>query len=241
MERAQIRLARAGIGHRPTAMPDPDDKAAPVRYGPRQERIALALSEVSDELAALYRSGLWILANEAMPARVYHLGHAIREIQNRLPNHLGIPGKPLVEYSTTLNAIQRPWEIQVRPLLVMAAVNPGPDDAVSVALPRDLAVRIDHLVREHESSATTRREMYKQMLASRDVPGRAGIPDKVVAAWMQMRPNRFVHVGEAPGATPSWADCQKLWSHLEDLLHALLAPQPAAMDEIDELLDEANS
>lgn len=73
-------------------MHDALEAAVPqLRLNRKQERILLALRNDVPEIAKMYEAGLRLVAEESFPARVYLLGHAMREVINRLPDHYDIP------------------------------------------------------------------------------------------------------------------------------------------------------
>lgn len=111
----------------------------------RQARIADWLEEKRPDLASMYRAARALLAEAAKPGdertRVSHICHSMREIMNRLPGALGIPGTGSGGPRSSTH---------VRKLPVLAARFPNLDlvqDAENVPVPQELAAVLDDLIK----------------------------------------------------------------------------------------------
>lgn len=212
-----------------------------LRLTEKQQRIMIALSKEAPEIAKLYEGGLRIIDQEESPGRVYLLGHALREIRNRVPDHFDIPTPARVPYSDFFVRISPHWKTAVRPRLETTAEELTTQPPL-IAIPIEVAMELDELVRRHDESVGIKRDRHINFLASRDVPGApATYPEPVVKQWINIPGEKFAHMRAGNTEPPIFEECLKYWHIMEDILHAILAPMHESIREIDEILKEANA
>lgn len=221
-----------------------DDAVVPLRLelrlSAKQERVLVTLRREVPEIATMYEAGLRLIADEAFPARVYLVGHAMREIMNRLPDHYDIPQPDPVQYHDVIARISPRWKNSVRPTL--DSVASGPTTRLpEYPVPAEVAFQLDDLIRRHDESVGRRRDAHVRLLASRDVPGAVpAYPEPVIRQWFEIRGVEFAHMRDGRTPPPSVDECLSSWAKMEEILHAILAPKHESFKDIDDVLKEAN-
>jgi hypothetical protein len=212
-----------------------------LRLSTKQERILATLRGDVPEIARMYEAGLRLIADDSFPARVYLVGHAMREIMNRLPDHYDIPMPSQVPYHNVIAGVSSKWKASVRPAIEVAASAPMAQLPV-YSVPAEIVVELDRLIREHDESAGMKRDARIRLLASHDVPGAApAYPEPVIKQWSESRGVEFAHMRAARASPPSFPECLSEWTKMEEMLHAILAPRHESFKEIDDVLKDANT
>jgi len=222
-------------------------------FTPRQMEILEELSKLAPELGALYMGALRIISDDANPARVYFMAHAVREIGNNLPKYLDIPlPKKRVEYVNRLDQLAPRWKAATQSQgnivgPVAGGSSPQAHDSLPqlIPIPGDLFLALDSLFDEHIASRMTRREAAKLMMASMDSSAHSA-PESylvpIVQQWIELV-NWFVgsaHVRAPQKRPPSFQECMEKFRVFEDALYALVCPFYGAVEELDAILEETN-
>lgn len=188
-------------------------------------------------LADLHRAGVLMIEDHAFPARLWLIGHALREIRNRAPELLGYPKVDDVPYSGVIDGIKILWMEEVRSQLVTDDGSGLPKDPIE--LRRNLAEQIDGLVAKHIERAEARQQVQRAFFSA-DASGKA--VDELVDEWTGIKAHKYAHVPVEEIDAGQWLEeCIRLWCTMEVRLNARLASEQEAYDRIDKELEEANT
>ena len=198
------------------------------------------------ELAKVYYAGVRLLSDRHNPARVYLVAHCVREIGNKLPDHLPeVPVRERVEYRDHLDLIAARWEKLPNPPVEIAGVG-NEAAATQVSIPLDLFRRISALVTDHMEGSSSHRKRAEHAFARLD-EGMASDKAHLSALWERWRNVIQWFVGSAhvrnPREMPPSLDieeCERQFGLFENLLYSSLHPFYAPVEELDEILEAAN-
>lgn len=221
----------------------------------RQRQILDKLDDLGPELGDAYQAALLLMADDAFPVRVRLVAHLVREITNRLPDYLDVPvDKGKAEYVNLLDEIAPLWEAEMseqasfarRPSAVQeAGTTPDVTEVRTVKISAGLQRKIDGLLAEHSRSRATARQKLGAVIRSIDNGGRGGSnsdPDPIVGHWKKLT-DWFVKRAHfpGPGKTPAdFEECRLRFAMFESVLFAVLTPFYAAVEGLDEILEQAN-
>ncbi len=123
------------------------------------------LKRNAQSLAELYEGAVLILYQHSLPGRTRFIGHAVREIRNRLPDVFAGPTRvPRLDYRKRVGAISTVWtnaglrkptapsEEELRSPAAAATIG------VPIMIPADIHALINDLISEHQSVPETRAE-----------------------------------------------------------------------------------
>jgi hypothetical protein len=231
-------------------LPDAPAKAAEC-WTPVRLEIRSWLERNAPSLAELYEGAVLLLFVSPVPGRVRMVAHAVREIRNRLPDVISGPmAKSRLDYTTRLDKIACQWEVKglTREGLasqVSAHSAGGSLPSQDVQVDRQIFLEIDSLVRDH--------------IATRSKPGDAAIrlfigiaPENqqmretirpVIEQWLAIT-NWFMGKAHDSGVTDrdcDFAQLCKQFTLFELVLGALVRSFFTTLDDLDEILEDANS
>jgi len=211
-----------------------------LRFTPEQRRIVEALLELgAAEPAQLYLGALLILSRPDFPGAVYLVGHACREIYNRLPCWLDMPIPRRVEYANTLDGILPLWK------RMGSAVGA---QAETINIPAVLYGKLDELIRQHEDSRLLKgRERRTAVFWALGKPHARNDGDSTEAdleSWLRLGDGleAIAHLRAKGKQAPPLERARGALLRLERLLWRRLV-QPAfyeGVEVLDEILREAN-
>lgn len=213
---------------------------------PRQKEMVQTLHKFAPELAKLYYAAVRLLADRQNPARVYLVSHCVREIANRLPDHLlDVPIKRTrVEYRDHLDRIAPRWEELPPPSSDLPL--PKIEARLLVPIPLDLFRMIGALVMDHVAGASSHRERAEQafssldegMLAEKAHLGSLTDRWREIVEWFIAR----AHVGNPNEVPPSVEvrECERRFRLFENLVYSSLHPFFIPVERLDEILEDAN-
>jgi len=167
----------------------------------------------------------------------------VREIRNRLPDAVAGPrtgGR--LDYKTELDNLGRVWEragVVTSPLVKPGEQNGAPINA-KVSLPLRLVRKIEKLISKHKKVRETKKEEASRLIqaaAPETVESRQHL-EACAYHWYQVT-DWFV--GIAHGESTDEATLESNFEHFEALLTSLLGHFFEAVDELDEILEDANA
>lgn len=219
-------------------------------WTPRRLALLQWLQEHAVPLAELYQ-GAVILADQRTAGWTRFVGHAVREIINRLPDVVGEEGVGgRLDYPSRVDAFSGQWKQHKLPtdgtlsgLDVLLGQVPAPGElAGKTVVPADVFIAMAVLVRDHEN---TRKRPLENAMRMR----RALMPEGTDQAT---RPSleQWVEVGnKAVGLTHNQRKKDDELAHMasqvftlfEDTLLGLVSDYFETVKAIDALLDQANS
>jgi len=230
----------------PQAAPD----TAPRYWTPLRERVAKWLDEVAPSLGELYRGALE-LVHTVVPGRVRFICHAVREIRNRLPDALAGEERGRTEYGHLTTRIAKEWEKSGLSLdSVLTPPNSPEANQVSglpdvVTVPRSVLKAVAVLLRDHEAGSRRAQRRFDRLfdaLAPENATQRTEMVPivnqwKEVTRWFESR----AHDDGKRDGEYDWKDLMDHFELFETSLGALAAGFFAGLEEVNALLDEANS
>ncbi|HWB66456.1 MAG TPA: hypothetical protein VG708_06480 [Mycobacteriales bacterium] len=203
----------------------------------------------AEPLEPLFAGGVELVATPNFPGRAYLLAHCMRELCNRLPDYY--PGAAAgeakqVQYVQLLDQLVPIWESEGLPVdgsLPRTAGSTGDAGTARVELPIEVVARISVLVSEHVQGRRRGAHGAEQLFAA---AAQMSAGDQRLAPNVELwrRLGKWsVGRAHAPRRGPlrEAADLEEMFEVLEIALASLLGSAAEAMDELDELLAEANS
>lgn len=212
----------------------------------REERragIRRWLAEHGPAQLEMFDAAIRILEDPDFPGRTPLLGHAVRELRNSLPDLVGVPTVTPLQYRNKVDSLATTWERLAPPSIGLNNDEGLVPDAIE--LPAKLVRKVRALLLDHVGrSGTTGRTKAEQLflaLAPGDNPGVLG---PVVEHWWRVT-EFFMNYTHIPRRGPprdfDTREVEEKFELFEAALAALIGGFYATMDEIDALLDEANS
>jgi hypothetical protein len=227
------------------------------------------LEERASPLAGLYASAVLFLEVPTWPGRHHLLGHAVREIAQRLPDFLDPQPRTRADEASALKSFICAWcsaDLPTSPIgLSTRSSSLSEDDGSastvhqstdqdSLAVPLSVAKAAASLVETYEQAATNNYTKAASIILTgrlRDgqvVPGAihaAGIArDPTVVLWTRTVGwfMKFTHLDPRADRTlPPEDELARQFKIIEDVLEAILAPFYQVVDDLDEYLAIANA
>jgi len=201
-------------------------------------------------LGALYEGSLYILFSDGFPGRVRFVAHAVREIRNRLPDAIAGPKtSKRLDYVGRLDALAKKWQQAGFPIDGSQPVKVMADDALpattDIPIPRSLYSKIALLVRDHiqtrEKPSDAARRLF-QAIDPNNQDAEATLRPRI-QQWLECT-KWFVARVHDNGSTDDQIDAQEMqrqFEIFETTLSALVRGFFKTLEELDEILEEANS
>ena len=205
-----------------------------------QRRIAEALFDLgSEELAHVYLGALRILSQPRFPGAACLVGHACREIYNRLPDRLNIPIPRGVQYADMLDPILHLWKDEAPAIGAQ-----GEPVKISAELYREL----EQLIRQHEDSRSLKRRERRtavfRALGKADERNDSDSSEPDLEDWITLGDglHKLAHLRAKGQGPPTLDDARAALALLERVLWRRLV-RPLfyeGVEALDEILQEAN-
>ena len=211
------------------------------------KRVALLewLEEGAPALAPLYRGALFFAMRESFPGRAHFIAHAMREILNRLPGALGpkVPGGS-AGYEDLTSMVRDRWvaeglpddgRLPVPAESVLSASGPSRRD-VSV----EFLASVGRLIENHRAAEANREARERFGFAALGDEG--PVPRYVVKNWRNLFPDveKYAHAGDEPLPVEADVEWASKFFAFEEALMTVFKPPHENLDDLDQLLDEAN-
>jgi len=190
----------------------------------------------ANPLAETYESALRILKDKHFPDRVLFIAHAVREINNSLPELLAPASKRgRLEYGTLLDKIIPNWS--TIPSLDAMKVEDPADETVKISMRS--ALQIDSLIQAHNKSKELPAQfdaLFKILMSSQ--PSKGDINLKIIKDF---RDTHDIFVGWSKKRTllekpPSEEELHKQFNKFEDTLYSFVGNFFSSTERLDELL-----
>ena len=230
--------------------PDVTDAMVPadtVYWTDRRQKIHIWLDEQAPSLAELYKGAVCLIFDQLIPGRIRFIGHAVREIRNRLPGEVS----SRLDYTLEVNRLLRTWANHDLPLSNMmsdadAPISPQlPLSSPAVSIPSSLFVEIQLLLQKHSSIPRSNRERAKRLF-ERFVPEAQSTPETLkllVNQWWQTT-EWFMEKTHDNGQVDTICDEKELKSRFEEFesfLSTLSQNFYSNTDELDKILEDTNT
>lgn len=200
-------------------------------------------------LGELYLGAIKIVSEPSFPGRTRFISHAGREICNRLPDIIsGVRSTPVLQYKNKLDEISKGWVKTGFPLNGSRPINVTGSETIpsnSVPVPINLFYKISALVKEHNDTREKPIERAQRLFAG-NTPDNFHLEDTlrpIVNQWLEVT-EWFVGKAHDSGAVDSDVDVKELQNKFElfeTTLRALIRGFFTTVEELDEILEEANS
>jgi hypothetical protein len=202
-------------------------------------------------LAELYEGAVHLLVEAKLPGRVRLIGHAVREIRNRLPDVIaGTRNASRLDYKSRLDQISKKW--QRSGLRVDASLPenrfeavPGKTRSPNVEVARDVFAEIAALVRDHEETRTKPLDAAIRLFEA-CAPENQRLRDTlrpIILQWLNVT-DWFMRKTHDSGLVDEDIDQIELISQFdlfETYLNALVSGFFTTLDELDAILEDTNS
>jgi len=221
----------------------------PAYWTPKRRELLEWLSDHVPSLAELYQGAVHLLNGaQPIPGRSRFIAHAVREIRNRLPSVVAGVKSGRLDYKNPLDDIAKEWERNDLPLdesipTSMAKSDASPSEGILV--PHRVFQKIASLVREHKEARERPEEAARRMFVAL-APENKDFIDQlrpVVIRWLEVT-NWFVRCVHDSGRIDDELISDEFirnFELFEDTLGALIRAFFTTTEELDEILEEANS
>ncbi|CAD7781428.1 MAG: hypothetical protein KIIPBIDF_01469 [Candidatus Methanoperedenaceae archaeon GB50] len=202
-------------------------------------------------LGELYKGSVQMLFGEKIPGRIRFVAHAVREIRNRLPDILsGMVSGPVLQYKNRLDDIATDWEKAGLPINGSLPISINSEEKLGllnsrVYLPIELYRKISILIKDHIRTRQTPEDKAIQLFEAL-APENQNMRNQlrpVVKQWLAVT-EWFVRKAHDSGKTEDEFDIEefiKKFELFEKILYTLIRPFFENLEELDEILEEANT
>jgi hypothetical protein len=237
------------------SLPSPDLYAAyPPQSGcwtPQRQQLKQTLARFAPSLAELYEGAVFLLFQHRLAGYTRLVGHAVREIRNRLPSAIsGSMSAEQVQYKNRFDSIIEICRQIGFPtdgtLPVAAPVSDSVQpQAVNCSLPLELARPIFELVRDHESARERPKDAARRLFIGLR-PENERFTDALrpaITQWLEIT-GWFMSITHDNGRVDldfNENDLVQKFEIFESTLRAIVQQFFTTTDALDEILEEANS
>ena len=220
-----------------------------IPWTPARREISERLRGLAPSLAELYEAALRFAFDPTIPARTRFVAHAIREIKNRLPESVGVLREhPRVQYTQRMDALAAKWERHRLPtdssLLAPPFAVSTPPSTSGAVVPVSVFRMVSRLVEDHRNSRMTSRNAAQQTFAALVAanPADGSSLEPMVVNWLSSTDwfMRNVHDDGRLESDRSGEDLERHFEVFENTLMGLLAGYFHAVENLDDILDDAN-
>jgi len=209
----------------------------------RRDRRARLAAAASRDLAELYEAAIDMLGDPGRPARMFLLGHCMREIGNRLPNILTPELPDSSKQNLAVEQLAEAW--RAAGLGVQIVGSEESTQSPDVSVPRGVAAAIETVVAEYElghRANYAKGSFLVQGVIPPDLAGAAANPDPSVQAFLRSKGffMGHTHAGEEDRPPPREEEIQDRVRHFEDVLDARLGDWWAVQADVRDLVTRAN-
>ena len=209
------------------------------------------LKRNAPSLAELYEGAVLILYQHSLPGRTRFIGHAVREIRNRLPDAFSGPTRPeRLDYAKRIGAISTAWsnaglhETAI-PTDAEFRSPPGTGDSPSpIGITADVHRLINDLIIDHQNVPETRAEAAERFFEA-CAPENKDLGETmrpVIRNWMAVT-EWFMERTHDSGDTDNASDPQEFlrkFELFESILRSLIGAFFASLDELDLILADTD-
>ena len=222
------------------------DVAAESWLGPERIELLSWLENNAPALAPIYRGALALAMFGSFPGRAHFIAHAIREIRNRLPGALGPKvARRDARYEQLTDEIRERWLADGFPedgrLLPRAGSAPPASGPPGQHVSDELLTSVGELIEEHNEAQANRRAREEHAFGT--MSDRGAVPPYFVQHWRKLYRDveKFAHARDEP--LPAEADGEWVANFLEfeEFLMALSKRSYESLDDLDILLERANT
>lgn len=201
-------------------------------------------------LGELYEGSLRMLYGEKnFPGRTRFVAHAIREIRNRLPDYITGPKVGgTFQWKNRLDELARDWQKARFSLDGIIPAEVSVEQSIpssEIMVPRRLIEKIAILIKDHVESRETRKEAAMRLFEG-ITPENQNLRDTlrpVINQWLDVTEwfVDIVHEGHEQNRNSVPEELNRHFELFEATLGALLRRFFKTVEELDEILEDANS
>lgn len=214
-------------------------------WTPQRLRILEWLKAEAPAVAQVYEGAVRLAMDDDFPGRVWFVAHALRDMRNRLPDAIAGPVKgSRTEYRELAVEVTKRWIEDGLPSdgtsPVEAASEPTAESPDRVEVSAPLVKAVADLVAGHLAIGPRKRESARRLFT--EIAGQP-VPDYAVQAWLDTtgRAEKFAHLRTKPLTPEDQHEFDEIFLACEGALSVMASRSYENMDEIDEILDSANS
>ena len=179
------------------------------------------------------------------PCRAHLIAHLVRDICNRIPDIRGSVKRTRVKYEAELDGLSKIWRDSTKfPITDYRPTTVENEAGENVSIPRKAAVAVEALLLKHRNRQTNRDviRILFSLIGEVSPEERASLEPIVTAFsrthdWFEAK----THLGNGPMEEPDEADLVARFELFEQLALSIFRSFFRTVDEIDELLREANA
>ncbi len=200
-------------------------------------------------LGELYNGAVQILYDN-VPGHIYFVSHAVREITNRLPDIIAGPVVPdRLDYKNTLDRISERWQKDGLPMDGSIPTNVTDADSVlttdKIPIPRNIYSDFSKLIGDHIKTREKPYEKMKRLFEAID-PKNRQLEEALgprINIWIESYKwfVKRVHVGDLKRNGLDDEGFVSQFENFEYCLFAIISEFFRATEQLDEILEEANS
>jgi hypothetical protein len=218
-------------------------------WTPDREAIKLWLSKHAPSLAELYEGAVKLVFEYSIPAYAHLVGHAVREIGNRLPAVVAGESFGRLEYHTEVEAILRQWKaagLGMGGTVPMVSTGEAADNELQndIKVPVTLVKAIGQLLTKHEATSKRPHEKAEALFFAVSPENRRHVDTvrPAIVQWVSVIKwfMECTHVGIQERTIDAEA-LRKKFQLFETGLTAFTRNFFDTTDELDDILEEANS
>lgn len=227
------------------AAPAADAPSLATHWTPQRLRILAWLEAEAPAVAPVYGGAVRLAMDGEFPGRVWFVAHALRDMRNRLPDAIASPVKGSdTQYRALAAEVTRCWIEDGLPNdgtpPIDVANEPSAGGPARVEVSVALISAVADLVAGHLAIGPRKQESARRLFTA--VAGEP-VPEYAVQAWLDTtgRAERFAHLRNKPLTPEHESEFYEIFLACENALLAMANRSYENMDEIDEILDSANS
>lgn len=220
----------------------------PDELTPTQLELLAWFRRNAPSLGELYEGALKMLYDGSLPGRTRFIAHAVREIRNRLPDVISGTQTNRLDYKTRMDNLLKSWQHADLPLGVeMLDTNTDKllPDGPDVTLPRKIFAEIIALLTDHEEAREKPEDAARRLFINLAPENERFIDTlrPIVISWLEVT-NWFMRKAHDSGQQDKDYNFDKLrekFKRFEDTIRVLIQGFFKTTEELDEILEEANS
>jgi hypothetical protein len=223
--------------------------AQPVSELSARQKVILDGLKSAGALTTVFESGARMRNDETFPAREYMIGHAMRELINRLPDYYSSDDHPPEtnvpnrkhRCSNAIQSLSDNWRVDVQPSISPLAeqIGEGTPGGETIPIPANIAKVIDAMVAYEDSVPEYRKRRFVRFLAIlQDNKFAIGL-DEVAGVFLRIDGDKHAHV-PAPDKPRIAAETLALWDSFEELLYSIIGPRHEIYRRITSDVDRLN-
>lgn len=219
--------------------------ASPIsEFGSDRLELVAWLQRNAPSLAELYEAALLML-HQRSPGHVRLIAHSVREIRNRLPEYVSkVKSGGRLDYTGRIDEISKIW-IRVGLLPSELTATELPPMETTEAVPREAAEPIRKLLRDHQLARAKPADTARRLFTSAAPENTEHIEtlEPVVRHWIGVTDwfmRRAHDDGRCDGECPR-DELERQFALFEKTLMAIVRQFYTAVDQLDQILEDANS